>query len=319
MLLQQKILQLLLLLEPRGLLLLLLAEDVGLLGAQQGGQQLGDLRVGGEGGGRLGDGGERGGGGDGHRHVLHHGLRTELRGGDHLGGALHQGGGHLLAPEGDGDDGGLLGGDGGDVGAGVGHLLGHLSLGHGHLGRQQRVGLERVGAAAVAQQELLEEAVEELVLVHWLHQPGADSLHIVDCCWHNVREGCSPTTNSRRCEGDTCGLGGSQGVEQNLLNAGLRGEGVGVGVDDGAVVDVGGLEGRHRHHLQAGTGGQDVSHLGPAELDDRNFSGNWNLMSHSDEIRNPILGRLKVCILIIIIIVIVIVYDFAPSEQVVSC
>ena len=94
---------------------------------------------------------------------------------------------------------------------------------------------------------------------------------------------------------------------------------MGIGVDDGAVVDVRGLEGRHRHHLQAGTGGQNVSQLRPAELNDRNFSGNWNLMSDSDEIRNPILRRLKVCILIIIIVVIVIVYDFAPSEQVVSC
>ena len=94
---------------------------------------------------------------------------------------------------------------------------------------------------------------------------------------------------------------------------------MGVGVDDGALVDVGGLEGRHRHHLQAGAGGQNVSQLSSSELDDRNFSGNWNLMSHSDEIRNPILGRLKVRILIIIVIVIVIVYNFAAGEQVVSC
>ena len=94
---------------------------------------------------------------------------------------------------------------------------------------------------------------------------------------------------------------------------------MGIGVDDGTVINVGGLEGRHRHHLQTGAGGQNVSQLCPAELDDGNFSGNWNLMSDSDEIRNTILGRLKVCILIIIIIVIVIVYNFAPGEQVVSC
>jgi len=94
---------------------------------------------------------------------------------------------------------------------------------------------------------------------------------------------------------------------------------VSIGVDDGALVDVGGLEGRHRHDLQAGAGGQNVPQLSSSELDDRNFSGNWNLMSHSDEIRNPILGRLKVRILIIIVIVIVIVYNFAAGEQVVSC
>lgn len=92
-----------------------------------------------------------------------------------------------------------------------------------------------------------------------------------------------------------------------------------IGIDDGALVDVGGLEGRHRHHLQAGAGGQNVPQLSSSELDDRNFGGNWNLMSDSDEIRNPILGRLKVRILIIIVIVIVIVYNFAASEQVVSC
>ena len=42
-------------------------------------------------------------------------------------------------------------------------------------------------------------------------------------------------------------------------------------------------------------------------------------MSHCDVIRNPILGRLKVCIFIIIIIVIVIINNFAPGEQAVSC
>ena len=42
-------------------------------------------------------------------------------------------------------------------------------------------------------------------------------------------------------------------------------------------------------------------------------------MGHCDEIRNPILGRLKVCIFIIIIIVVVIINNFAPGEQVVSC
>ena len=132
-------------------------------------------------------------------------------------------------------------------------------------------------------------------------------------------EGGSPTTDPGWCEGDAGGLSSSQGIEQNILDAGLRGERVSVGVDDGAVVDVRGLEGRHGHHLQTGAGGQNVSQLSSAELDDRNFSGNWNLMSHSDEIRNPSLGRLKVRILIIIIIVVVIVYNFAPSEQVVSC
>ena len=94
---------------------------------------------------------------------------------------------------------------------------------------------------------------------------------------------------------------------------------MGIGVDDGTVINVGGLEGRHRHHLQTGAGGQDVTQLCPPELNDRNLSGDRDLMGHCDEIRNPILGRLKVCIFVIIIIVVVIINNFAPGEQVVSC
>jgi len=42
-------------------------------------------------------------------------------------------------------------------------------------------------------------------------------------------------------------------------------------------------------------------------------------MSDCDEIRDTILGRLKVSVLIIIIIIIVIINNFASCEQGVSC
>lgn len=160
---------------------MLLTEEVGLLGAKDGGDEVSYLGIAEDGAGGLGghDGGQgRGGGGaDGDIDLLDHGLRAELRGRDHLGGALHDGGGHLPAPERDRELGGVLRGDGGHVGAGVGHIVGHGALGHGLRG-EQGVGLDRVGAAA--QQQLLKEAVEEGVLIHWLNNPGGDSLNIVD-------------------------------------------------------------------------------------------------------------------------------------------
>lgn len=94
---------------------------------------------------------------------------------------------------------------------------------------------------------------------------------------------------------------------------------MGIGVDNRTVINVGGLESCHRNHLQAWAGGQNVSQFCPSEFNDWDFSGDRDLMSHCDEIRNPILGRLKVCIFIIIIIVIVIINNFAPGEQAVSC
>lgn len=158
-----------------------MTEEVGLLGAKDGGDEVSYLGVAEDGAGGLSghDGGQgRGGGGaDGNIDLLDHSLRAELCGRDHLGGALHNGGGHLSAPERDRELGGVLRGDGGHVGAGVGHIVGHGALGHGLRGKEG-VGLDRVGAAT--QQQLLKQAVEEGVLIHGLNNPGGDSLDIVD-------------------------------------------------------------------------------------------------------------------------------------------
>jgi len=119
-----------------------------LLSSKDGGYQGSYLRVGqgwvgGLGLGNLGEDSGRG-GDDGH--VLDHGLGAELGSRDDLGGALHQGGGHLPAPERDGDDGGVLGGDGGHISAGVGHKVGHGgALDRNRVGKE-RVLLGRIGA-----------------------------------------------------------------------------------------------------------------------------------------------------------------------------
>lgn len=42
-------------------------------------------------------------------------------------------------------------------------------------------------------------------------------------------------------------------------------------------------------------------------------------MGHCDEVRDSILGRLKVGVLIIVVIIIVVINNFAPGEQRVSC
>ena len=157
-----------------------------MLSSKDGGDQGSYLRVGQGWGGGLGLGnlGQDGGGGGDDGHVLDHSLRAELGGGDDLGGALHQRGGHLSAPEGDGDDGGVLRGDGGHVGAGVGHKLGGLSCLDGSQGLL--ILLTRVGGAT--QQQLLQQTVEQRVLVHWLHYPGAHCLHVVDGGGEDVLE-----------------------------------------------------------------------------------------------------------------------------------
>lgn len=94
---------------------------------------------------------------------------------------------------------------------------------------------------------------------------------------------------------------------------------MGVGVDDGALVDVCGLEGGDGHHLETGAGAEDVPELRDAKLHHGDLSGHRDQMGHGDEIWDSILGRLKVGVLIIVVIIIVVINNFAPGEQRVSC
>lgn len=173
----------------------------------------------------------------------------------------------------------------------------------------------RLLVSVLPNQQLLEKAVQQLVLVHRLHNLGAHCLHIIDGSWDRVGERCFATADPGGCEGDTGGFGGSQRVKEDLLHPGLGRECVGVGKDDRTGINVGRLEGGDSNHLKAGTGGEDVPEFRVAELDNWDLRGNGHHVGHCYEVRHIILRGLQLSVLIVIVIVAVIDH-FAPVEAV---
>lgn len=59
-----------------------------------------------------------------------------------------------------------------------------------------------------------------------------------------------------------------------------------VGENDRAVIDVSRLEGGDGHHLEAGAGREDVTHLCPAKFNDGDLGGDRHHVGHRDKVRN---------------------------------
>ena len=88
---------------------------------------------------------------------------------------------------------------------------------------------------------------------------------------------------------------------------------MGVGINDGAAVDIGGLQSRDSNDLQAGAGGQDVSQPVAAVLKDRDLGHEGHGMGGRNGVGDGVLGGLQVHVVVIVAVIVLVVIKEAAA------